>query len=394
MPIKQEITSGRVPVKIWTDAVESEAYGQLKNVANLPFVFHHVAVMPDCHVGKGAVVGSVVPTENAICPATVGVDIGCGMIAAKLVGLSAKDFSDDKVLREIRLEIEKNVPVGFDRHDKASQAAWNWDGWRTFSTLTEGVQDLKDKAMKQLGTLGGGNHFIELCLDRNNDAWVVLHSGSRNIGKSVTEVHINKAKGLIQELAIHLPDKDLAYFTSGTPEFSAYLNDLFWAQNYALMNRELMLKSVLSSLVSALHLPYLYLENRINCHHNYVATEEHFGKSILITRKGAIRAKAGDLGVIPGSMGTKSYIVKGLGNPESFDSCSHGAGRRMSRGAAKKVFTVQDLEAQTAGVECRKDSGVIDEIPGAYKDIDEVMTNQADLVEVCYELKQFLCVKG
>lgn len=397
MPIKQVLNKGKVPVKIWTDVVESQAYDQLTNVSMLPFVFKHVAVMPDCHVGKGAVVGSVIATRDAICPATVGVDIGCGMIAARLVNLHADHFTTVN-LREIRSEIEKAVPVGFNGNASPSSDAVSWFGWSRFENLHPKAQSIQQRAVSQLGSLGGGNHFIEICLDTENRVWIMLHSGSRNIGKSLAEFHIDTAKGMMKQMFIHLPDADLAYLVAETPEFDSYMHDLSWAQSYAEMNREIMLDQVLWSIKKVFAARYnmekIGLEDRVNCHHNFAVREHHFGSNVIVTRKGAVRARQGDMGIIPGSMGTKSYIVRGLGNPESFNSCSHGAGRRMSRSEAKKRFTVEDLEQQTHGVECRKDAGVLDEIPGSYKDIDEVIANQSDLVEVIATLKQIMCVKG
>ena len=382
-----------VPIKLWTpvDQVEASALNQLKNTARLPFVFKHVAAMPDVHFGIGATVGSVVASKGAICPAAVGVDIGCGMVAARL------NIQPDQVLDKlpaIRHSIERSVPVGFNGNKTVQPDVEAWTGWANAPMAQGG--GLFQKAMSQMGSLGGGNHFIELCLDEAGQVWVMLHSGSRNVGKTLAEEHIRKAKDEMKRMFIGLPDPDLAYFVEKTTAFEAYVRDVSWAQEYALWNRSVMMARVIKDLSFA-----VYGENfrvnaldYINCHHNYVAREHHFGENVLVTRKGAVRARRGDMGIIPGSMGTRSYIVRGLGNPESFDSCSHGAGRRMSRGQAKRTFTVDDLAAQTAGVECRKDIGVLDEIPGAYKDIDEVMANQADLVEVVAVLKQVLCIKG
>ena len=399
-----EISSTRVPIKIWSPLheVESQALDQLKNVANLPWVFHHVASMPDVHYGKGATVGSVIAMKGAVSPAAVGVDIGCGMGAVK-TNLKASDLPDD--LKQIRLDIEDKIPVGFNQHPDVPD-------WKTGSThgmkvsslietefvklfnefkhLDKGVQDLCSKAMHQVGTLGGGNHFIELCLDTEDNVWLVLHSGSRNIGKSLAEIHMKLAQKLAHNQK--LPDRDLAVFLAGTPEMEAYRRDLFWAQRYAFLNRRMMFE--IYKTVIFCHMPHVKFEDPILCHHNYVSEEVHYGEGVIVTRKGAIRAGKGELGIIPGSMGTRSYIVRGLGSEESFQSASHGAGRRMSRGQAKRTFKIEDLAAQTAGVECRKDEGVIDEIPGAYKDIDQVMANQKDLVEVVATLKQVLCVKG
>lgn len=384
-----QIKGTNVDVKLWTPAeeVESSALQQLRNVTALPWVFHHVAAMPDVHFGKGATVGSVVAMRGAVAPAAVGVDIGCGMAAVK-TNVTANDLPEN--LRRIRSDIEARIPVGFEGHDDPVKKARELPLWKAFSSLTPQVQGNLSKARKQLGTLGGGNHFIELCLDTDDNVWLMLHSGSRNIGKELAEIHMAKARKLAHNQ--NLPDRDLAVFLAGTPEMKAYRHDLFWAQQYARANREVMLDLATDALRG--HFPDLKLGEAIFCHHNYVAEEMHFGEEVLVTRKGAIRAGKGELGIIPGSMGTRSYIVRGLGNPESFESASHGAGRRMSRGEAKRRFTVKDLADQTAGIECRKDGGVLDEIPSAYKPIEQVMENQRDLVEVVTELRQVLCVKG
>jgi tRNA-splicing ligase RtcB (3'-phosphate/5'-hydroxy nucleic acid ligase) len=391
-----ELKGQNVPIKMWAkvEEVESQALDQLKSIAALPWVAHHVAVMPDVHLGKGATVGSVVAMHGAVAPAAVGVDIGCGMAAVK-TSLTAKRLPDD--LKKVRLAVEAAIPVGFSKHD---EPAWRGmsDALRAeakalidrFGELDEGTGGLKPKAEQQLGTLGGGNHFIELCLDTDENVWLMLHSGSRNIGKTLAEIHMAQARKLEHNAA--LKNRDLAVFLAGTPEMDAYRRDLYWAQDYARLNRMIMLELYQRVLVD--FWPAIQFRQMVTCHHNYVAEETHFGDHLFVTRKGAIRAGAGEMGIIPGSMGTKSYIVRGLGNPESFESAAHGAGRRMSRGKAKQKFTVQDLREQTEGVECRKDSGVLDEIPGAYKSIDKVMKNQADLVEIVAELKQVLCVKG
>ena len=383
------IKGQQVDVHLWTRAheVESSALAQLRNIAALPWVFHHVAAMPDVHYGKGATVGSVVAMKGAVSPAAVGVDIGCGMAAIR-TNLSASELPDS--LRGLRDDLEESIPVGFSAHGEPLREADAWPLWEEFEKLTPKVQGLLYKARCQLGTLGGGNHFLEVCLDTEQRVWLMLHSGSRNIGKELAEIHIGKAKKLAHNRS--LPDRDLAVFLAGTPEMKAYRKDLFWAQEYARENRERM--AALAEGVLRQHFPHLRVEERISCHHNYVAEEVHFGEEVLVTRKGAIRAGRGEMGIIPGSMGTRSYVVRGLGNTESFQSASHGAGRRMSRGEAKRRFTVKDLAAQTAGIECRKDGGVLDEIPGAYKDIDQVMADQQDLVEVVAELRQVLCVKG
>lgn len=390
MPIKQ-ILNEKVPVKIWTDDVELEAVNQLKNMAALPFVFKHIAVMPDVHFGKGSTIGSVVATTGAVCPAAVGVDIGCGMAALKLKGIKAEHLGDN--LKDLRHSIERSIPIGFNDNHNVGSDVLEWDGWKTWLSLHQRCQGLMPKAGRQMGTLGGGNHFIEVCLDTEQNVWIMLHSGSRNIGKSLADAHIYTAKGLMQKMFISLPDPDLAYFAMGTPEYKAYMNDLLWAQDYALNNRKRMLRLVKKDVEHYLKRE-VETELEVNCHHNFAIMEHHYDKNVLVTRKGAVRAQEGDMGIIPGSMGTKSYIVRGKGNPESFNSCSHGAGRRMSRKKANATFTEQDLLEQTAGVECRKDKSVLDEIPGAYKPIEDVMANQNDLVEIVAELKQVLCVKG
>jgi tRNA-splicing ligase RtcB (3'-phosphate/5'-hydroxy nucleic acid ligase) len=362
----------------------------LRNVSRLPCLFKHVALMPDAHLGKGSMVGSVIATKDAVIPATVGVDIGCGMMAVKT---PFKSGILDGKLKDLRLAIEQAIPVGFNDYRDPVDESDNWSGWEQFSQLHKGVQDRRAKAMKQLGTLGGGNHFIEVCLDTENFVWLMLHSGSRNIGKELADRHISTAKSL-WELS-ELPAPDLAYFIQGTPEFAAYWEDLKWAQGYAMRNREIMMARLLKVFNKMFnHCEAFNPELQVNCHHNYVALEEHYGEKVFVTRKGAINADKDVYGIIPGSMGAKSFIVKGRGLVESFNSCSHGAGRKMSRSAAKRHFTSADLMKQTAGVECRKDHGVLDEIPGAYKSIEAVMKNQEDLVEVVAEIKQVVCVKG
>ena len=384
-----ELQGKTVPVKLWTklEDVESEALTQLKNIASLSWVFHHVAVMPDVHFGIGATVGSVIAMKDAISPAAVGVDIGCGMGAIR-TNLKADALPDS--LTEIRNKIEQKIPVGFNEHKQPKVQSRTNSLFAEFRSLHPKVMNLESKAVYQCGTLGGGNHFIELCLGTENTVWMMLHSGSRNIGKTLAEIHISTAKKLSHNT--YLPDRDLAVFLAKTPEMEAYRRDLFWAQRYALLNRQTMFE--IYKTILKRFFPEIKFEEPILCHHNYVSEETHFGEDVIVTRKGAISAREGEWGIIPGSMGTKSYIVRGLGNPESFHSASHGAGRRMSRTQAKKNYTLQDLESQTSGVECRKDGGVLDEIPGAYKNIDEVINNQKDLVKVEYELKQILCVKG
>ncbi|MCK2240373.1 MULTISPECIES: RtcB family protein [unclassified Crossiella] len=387
------IPGKQVDIRMWTKAneVEGQAMQQLQNIAALPWVFKHVAVMPDVHYGKGATVGSVIAMQGAVSPAAVGVDIGCGMTAVR-TSLRANDLPDD--LRALRSGIEKVVPVGFGMHRDIAfgdQDATDWDSfWSGFDNLTEAVKAETKRALLQMGTLGGGNHFLEVCLDEDDQVWLMLHSGSRGIGNLLAQYHISVARGLAHNS--ELPDPDLAVFLAQTPEMAAYRHDLYWAQDYARRNRSVMMR--LACTVLAKQFPQVAFEEPISCHHNYVAEETHFGADLLVTRKGAIRAGQGDLGIIPGSMGTGSYIVRGLGNPDSFCSASHGAGRRMSRNQARKRFTAQDLAEQTAGVECRKDSGVVDEIPAAYKDINKVIANQADLVEVVAKLRQIICIKG
>jgi tRNA-splicing ligase RtcB len=398
MPVKQELLEGRVPVKVYTGEIEPQARQQLVNISRLPIVHHHVAAMPDVHLGIGATVGSVIPTLKAIIPAAVGVDIGCGMMAARL-SLTGNDF-DQSLLKKIFGQIERNVPVGFGQHGERDVRAHAVKPFqRRLKILLDkhpGVQKRVGKRSSwthQMGTLGGGNHFIELCLDESNQAWVMLHSGSRGIGNAIGTYFIELAKKDCQSNQINLPDKDLAYFHEGARHFDDYVEAVGWAQDYAAANRAEMMDEVLEALHR--HLPPFELTGAaVNCHHNYVERERHFGESVWLTRKGAIRAGEGELGIIPGSMGARSYIVRGKGNADSFHSCAHGAGRRMSRNAAKKHFSVSDLVEQTQNVVCRKDQSVLDEIPGAYKDIDEVMRNQSDLVEVVHVLKQILCVKG
>jgi len=382
-----------VDIRMWTrpDEVEEFAMQQLQNISALPWAVKHIAVMPDVHYGKGATVGSVIALRDAVSPAAVGVDIGCGMTAVR-TSLTANHLPE--TLRGLRSRMEAVVPVGFGQHKATAfteRDASDWASfWRKFDDLTPAVKARADKALHQMGTLGGGNHFLEVCLDTHQQVWVMLHSGSRGIGNELAQHHIAVARKLAHNA--ELPDPDLAVFLAGTPEMAAYRHDLYWAQDYARRNRAVMLRLVCDVLRA--EFPRISFEEPISCHHNYVAEETHFGEDVLVTRKGAIRAGRGELGIIPGSMGTGSYIVRGRGNPDSFESASHGAGRRMSRNKARKTFTTKDLAAQTSGVECRKDSGVVDEIPGAYKDIDTVMANQSDLVEVVAKLKQVVCIKG
>jgi len=385
-------SSGARPIRIWTDDVESEARKQLENAAQLPFIHPHgVVAMPDVHYGIGATVGSVIVTARAVIPAAVGVDIGCGMNAVR-TSLTASDLPDS--LTQLRHDIERGIPLGPGAGHKEDQ----WPDAVLYNKLQFYQRNWEEKisiknAGKQLGTLGGGNHFIEVCLDESQNVWVMLHSGSRGIGNQIGRYFISKARERMEEYFITLPDENLAYFPENTHDYHDYVEAVSWAQDYALTNRKVMLKSVLNSLQHGVK-PFELTTEAVNCHHNYIERENHFGTNVLVTRKGAIRAREGDMGIIPGSMGQRSYIVRGKGNPDSYHSCSHGAGRKMSRTQANKQFTVEDLIKQTDGVECRKDKGVIDEIPGAYKDIDVVMKNQEDLVEVVHTLKQVLCIKG
>ena len=390
---------GLRPIKIWTDDIEIEAINQLKNIARLPFVDRHgIACMPDVHAGIGSTVGSVVATDKAIVPSMVGVDIGCGMNAVRL-SLKASQLPES--LKSIRDAIEKLIPVGAGgRH----QGEWKLENlyarlpdssYSLCKNLNEHIsKDYWKKAGAQLGTLGSGNHFIELCIDENQDVWVMLHSGSRGIGNMIGSYFIEKAKKTMERFFISLPDKDLAYFPEDTDDFNDYMDAVQWAQSYALENRKVMMQVVIESLRKHIPIEFTITQEAINCHHNYVEKENHFGRNLWVTRKGAIRARNGDLGIIPGSMGQRSYIVRGKGNLDSYCSCSHGAGRAMSRTEARKRFTVADLVAQTNGVECRKDDAVLDEIPSSYKNIDEVMANQTDLVDVVHILKQVMCIKG
>lgn len=379
------------PIKTWipVSEIEDSAIQQLKNLASVPGLVSHVAVMPDVHAGKGSTVGSVFATSGSVIPAAVGVDIGCGMVAVK-TSVVMDDIADK--LPAIRSEIEAAVPVGFQSHKEVSSVP---DIMKSFESLHPKVQDLSQRALLQMGTLGGGNHFIEVCRDESNNVWVMLHSGSRHIGKALADIHIHQAKDLMKQYFITLPDPDLAYLVEGTPAFDAYLRDLHWAQQYAYQNRQIILLLTLQALSKTLGNRNFNLINQpINCHHNYVSREHHMGHNVWVTRKGAVRATQGEFGIIPGSMGAKSFIVRGKGCVESFMSCSHGAGRCMSRTKARASFTQEDLTKQTEGVECRKDLQVVDEIPGAYKSIDKVMKYQEELVDVEHTLKQVVCVKG
>jgi tRNA-splicing ligase RtcB len=396
---------GGVPIKMWTRGVpvDDGAHEQLTRAAKMPFVFRHVAAMPDVHVGIGATVGSVIPTKGAVIPAAVGVDIGCGMMAAR-TSLMAHDLPEN--LEAIRSAIEQAVPhgrsVGRGKRDNGSWGAppaGIVEAWATlavrFERLCERHPRLKNtNNLTHLGTLGTGNHFIELCLDQEARVWVMLHSGSRGVGNAIGTFFIELAKQDMRKWHINLPDQDLAYFPEGTDHFDDYVEAVGWAQDFAALNRRMMMGNVIAALRRQIAKPFQAELEAVNCHHNYVTRENHFGENVLVTRKGAVCAAKGVMGIIPGSMGAKSFIVRGLGNAESFDSCSHGAGRVMSRTQAKKLVTLDEHIADTAGVECRKDEGVIDETPRAYKPIEAVMAAQADLVEIVHTLKQVVCVKG
>lgn len=393
------------PIKMWTHGVpvEPEAREQLQNTAKMPFIFQHLAVMPDVHLGKGSTIGSVIPTKGAIIPAAVGVDIGCGMIAVR-TSLVASDLPDN--LSGLRNAIEQAVPHGrTSTRSGRDKGAWetppqevdsHWSMLAArFKRLTDNYpQLLKTNNYQHLGTLGTGNHFIEVCLDEQQRVWVMLHSGSRGVGNAIGTLFISLAQEDMRQHMANLPDKNLAYFQEGSKHYDDYMEAVSWAQDFARHNREVMMSCVLAALSRIVTKPFMTQQEAVNCHHNYVQKETHFGEEVLVTRKGAVSAQKGQMGIIPGSMGAKSFIVRGLGNEESFCSCSHGAGRTMSRTAAKKRFTVDDQIRATAHVECRKDSDVIDEIPMAYKDIDAVMAAQASLVEIVHTLRQVVCVKG
>ncbi len=395
---------GGSPLKMWTKNVQIDdaAIEQMKNVAKLPFIHKHVAAMPDCHYGMGATVGSVIPTKGAIIPAAVGVDIGCGMMAWKLT-VKAHQLPDN--LSAVRSDIERAVPHGFvSTKGRARRGGWetvpNSVGtrWRDlddrYGTIIDKHPRISHKApAHQLGSLGTGNHFIEICIDESDDVWVMLHSGSRGPGNVIGQYFINLARNDMKQHFVNLPDRDLAYLSEGTEHFDDYIEALNWAQDYAWENRQAMMDAVLRTLRS--HLPKFQIGNMaVNCHHNYAVEENHFGANVWITRKGAVRARAGDLGIIPGSMGTGSFIVRGRGNADSFCSCSHGAGRAMSRTEARQKITLKDHRAATTGIECRKDRAIIDESPAAYKDISSVIAAQQDLIEVVHTLRQVVNVKG
>ena len=394
-----------VPVKHWTRGVpfEDDARRQLTNIAKLPFIHRWVAAMPDVHLGKGATIGSVIPTVGAIIPAAVGVDIGCGMMAVQ-TSLRAEQLPDN--LAPLRSAIEKAVPhgrsIGRARTDRGAWGNTPADVDQAWARLKPGFDSICEKHNKiaqsnnriHLSTLGTGNHFIEICLDEDSYVWAMLHSGSRGVGNRIGTYFIELAKKDMQQWFINLPDKDLAYFPEGTDHFKDYVFAVGWAQDYAKTNRQLMMNRVLQVLQENIPTAFETRQEAVNCHHNYVQMEHHYGKDVWLTRKGAVSAQKDQLGIIPGSMGACSYIVRGLGNPESFHSCSHGAGRSMSRSEAKRRFSIEDHAQATAGVECRKDTAVIDETPAAYKSIDAVMDAQQDLVDVMHRLKQVICVKG
>ncbi|MGQ0799730.1 MAG: RtcB family protein [Pseudomarimonas sp.] len=406
MNFEQMDATGGVSVKMWTHGVpvEDEARRQLAQLARLPVVWPHVAVMPDVHVGIGATVGSVVPTRHAIIPAAVGVDIGCGMIAARTT-LTASDLPES--LLKVRHEFERSVPHGRTppRAGGRDVGAWNdapksvesaWAGLDAdFQRLCELHPRLRNtNNLKHLGTLGTGNHFVELCLDESERVWVMLHSGSRGVGNAIGTHFIELAQRDMQGHIANLPHRDLAYFSEGSKHFDDYVFAVGWAQRFARENRAIMMKNTLAALAKVISKPFKVDGEAVNCHHNYVQKETHFGESLFVTRKGAVSAQRGQLGIIPGSMGAKSFIVRGLGNAEAFCSCSHGAGRVMSRTKAKQLISVDDHIKATAHVECRKDAAVVDESPAAYKSIENVMAAQADLVEIVHTLRQVVCVKG
>ena len=394
-------------IKAWTDGVpvEDQARLQLNNMADMPFIHKHVAIMPDVHWGMGATVGSVIPTLGAVIPAAVGVDIGCGMMAHR-TSLMAADLPDN--LSALRSAIEAAVPHGrTDNGGNNDRGAWGSPppvATAAFIPMSEELTLLAEKhpkiarsaakAHRHIGTLGGGNHFVEICVDEEGRVWIMLHSGSRGIGNNIGSYFINVAKEEMRKHFINLPDADLAYLPEGTVHFDDYIRAVGWAQRFAMTNRQVMMQAVTAALSKEVPKPFVTDSEAVNCHHNYVSRERHFGQNVLLTRKGAVSAKEGELGIIPGSMGAKSFIVRGKGNRESFCSCSHGAGRAMSRNEARKRFDLADHAAATAGVECRKDAEVLDETPGAYKDIDAVMAAQADLVDIVHTLKQVVCVKG
>ncbi|MCP5245631.1 MAG: RtcB family protein [Burkholderiales bacterium] len=396
----------RAVIKSWTRGVtfDDNAREQVKNLAAMPFIHKHIAIMPDVHLGKGATIGSVIPTIGAVIPAAVGVDLGCGMMAVK-TSLVATDLPDS--LTHLRHEIEKNVPHGRSTNLKRGRDKGSWnnlpdDVVQAWLSLSDDFERLCEKHpvlkntnnIQHLGTLGTGNHFIELCLDESDNVWVMLHSGSRGVGNRIGSEFIAKAKKDMERWFVHLPDRDLAYIPEGSQHFNDYIAAVSWAQNFARVNRQVMMNRTLAALQKIIDKPFSAEQEAVNCHHNYISREHHFGSDVWITRKGAVSAKLGEMGIIPGSMGARSFIVRGIGNAESFCSCSHGAGRVMSREEAKRRVSLEEHLTATEGVECRKDSSVIDETPAAYKDIDKVMAAQSDLVEIVHTLKQVVCVKG
>lgn len=403
MSIKKVINKG-MPVKIWTDDIDDNAMSQLENMSQMPFIHKHIAAMPDVHWGMGATIGSVIPSKGAVIPAAVGVDLGCGMMAT-MTTLTANDLPDN--LHQVRLDIEAAVPHGrTDNGGRNDKGGWHEyprsvvDVWSRIRSQYETITEKHPKAkaynnVGHLGTLGTGNHFIEICLDENGSVWVMLHSGSRGAGNKIGSYFIEQAKREMERYHItpHLPDKDLSYLVEHTEIFDDYCEAVLWAQDFAEQNRVLMMDMVLKVLNKHFG-DFGTADTAINCHHNYIARENHYGANVLVTRKGAIRAREGDMGIIPGSMGAKSFIVRGKGNKESFCSCSHGAGRKLGRKQAERIYTADDLAEQTKGIECPKDQSRVDEIPAAYKSIDTVMENQSDLVEVVHTLRQVVNVKG
>lgn len=406
--VNDPIKNKQAPIKAWVNGVQLEAAAetQLHNMAQMPFIYKHLAVMPDVHWGMGATIGSVVATKGAIIPAAVGVDIGCGMIAQRTT-LKASDLPDN--LLALRTELERVIPHGRTNNGKpGDRGAWNTapekqqlvykkmynNLWSRILFRHKDLQQAADRGVHHLGTLGGGNHFVEICIDESDSVWVMLHSGSRGVGNRIGSYFIEKAKEEMQKHFISLPDQDLAYLVEGSEHYADYMFSVEWAQKFAQVNREFMMEAALGALSRAVPKPFVCDCGAVNCHHNYISHERHFGENVLVTRKGAVSAQTGQLGIIPGSMGAKSFIVEGKGNPESFCSCSHGAGRKMSRAQAKREFSVEDHIMATAGIECRKDAEVIDETPAAYKDIDAVMAAQDDLISIRHTLRQIVCVKG
>lgn len=399
-------TPGQAPIKSWTRSVpfDENAKAQLSNMAQMPFIHKWIAVMPDVHVGKGATIGSVIPTIGAVIPAAVGVDLGCGMMAVK-TSLTATQLPDS--LAALRSLIEKRVPHGRAKQLRSTRDPGSWanvpdDVANAWQLLHEGFNQLCEKHpflkntnnINHLGTLGTGNHFIEICLDEADAVWVMLHSGSRGVGNRIGTHFIEQAKKDMERWFIQLPDKDLAYLPEGSDHFHHYVSAVAWAQDFARINREVMMARTLQAMREVIDIPFESHVEAVNCHHNYISREHHYGKDVWVTRKGAVSARKGEMGIIPGSMGARSFIVRGLGNEDSFCSCSHGAGRVMSRTEAKRRVSMDEHLSATAGVECRKDEDVIDETPSAYKPIEKVMDAQSDLVEIVHTLKQVLCVKG